>query len=396
MMSLALLTDFYQLTMAYGYWKTGTLHKEALFHLFFRRKPFQQDFAIAAGLEAVIDFIEKFSYDRSDLEYLASLNTFEKPFLDYLASLKLQVDLDALPEGTLCSPDEALIRVQGPLLHCQLLESPLLNLINFPTLIATKAARVCLAARGDPVIEFGMRRAQGIDGAITASRAAFIGGCVATSHVLAGKLFGIPVRGTHAHSWIMSFDTELESFYAYAKTMPEGAIFLVDTYDTVEGVKHAIEVGKWLKSQGKTFGGVRLDSGDLFVLGVEARKLLDDAGFEEAKIFASNELDEDLIAELKRKGSPITIWGVGTHLVTGQQQPALDGIYKLTAVRGADGEWKQKKKLSLHKHSLPDLQGKNLVPIFRKGKLVYKKPTLIEIQEKAKQGLREPRNGSSR
>lgn len=336
--SLALLTDMYQLTMAYGYWKSKTFDKRAVFHLFFRNKPFQGPFAICAGLENVIQYIKNFHFDASDIDYLASLNLFENEFLNYLSELRLTVDLFAAPEGTAIYPYEPILRVEGPLLHCQLLETPLLNLINFPTLIATKAARICKAAGDDPVIEFGVRRAQGIDGAITATRSAFIGGCAATSHVLAGKLFNIPVKGTHAHSWVMSFDTELESFYAFARAMPKDCIFLVDTYDTLEGVKHAIEVGKWLKSQGKTFLGIRLDSGDVVTLSFQAKKMLEEAGFPDAKIFVTNELNEEIIAFIKEKKAPVGIWGVGTHLVTGQHQPALDGIYKLGALY-AENKW---------------------------------------------------------
>lgn len=290
--SLALLTDFYQMTMAYGYWKAGLDRKEAVFHLFFRKTPFKGGFTVAAGLESVIHFLEKFRFDSSDLRYVAQLKGldgnpyFSEEFINYLSKLKFTGDIDAVPEGTVVFPYEPLIRVQGPLIECQLLESPFLNLINFPTLVATKAARVCLAAKGDPVIEFGVRRAQGIDGALTASRAAYIGGCESTSNLLAGKLFGIPVKGTQAHSWIMVFDDELEAFQVYAKHLPNNCIFLVDTYDTIEGVKKAIQVGRWLKQQGKKLLGIRLDSGDLADLSIKSRALLDQAGFQDAVIVA--------------------------------------------------------------------------------------------------------------
>jgi nicotinate phosphoribosyltransferase len=243
-------------------------------------------------------------------------------------------------------PHEPLVRVSGPIIQCQILESALLNIVNFQTLVATKAARVCGAAAGQPVIEFGLRRAQGIDGALAASRAAFIGGCAATSNVLAGRLFGIPVKGTHAHSWVMSFDTELESFNAYAAAMPNNCVFLVDTYDTLDGVRHAIAVGKKLREKGHKLLGIRLDSGDLAWLSIEARKLLDDAGLQDAAILASNDLDENIIASLKAQGAAITVWGVGTMLVTAYDHPALGGVYKLGAVRGADGAWQPKLKLS--------------------------------------------------
>jgi len=259
--SLALLTDYYQLAMSNGYWKSGLDKKEAVFHLFFRRAPFQGGFTVAAGLEAVIDYLQNFHFDSSDLQYLSELENsdgercFCPEFLDYLSKMRFSCQVDAMPEGTIAFPYEPLLRIQGPLIQCQLLESPLLNLINFPSLIATKAARVRIAAKDDQVLEFGLRRAQGIDGSLTASRSAYIGGCSATSNVLAGKLFGIPVRGTHSHSWVMVFDDELEAFQTLAQTMPANTVFLVDTYDSLEGVKKAIEVGKWLKSQGKTLKG---------------------------------------------------------------------------------------------------------------------------------------------
>ncbi len=350
--SLSLLTDLYELTMAYGYWKKGIADKEAVFHLFFRRKPFNGGFAVAAGLETFLEFIDQFQYSSSDLSHLEQLKSddgnplFEKAFLDYLSKLSFQVDIDAVPEGTPIFPYEPLVRVQGPILHAQLLESPLLNIINFQTLIATKAARICWAARPDPVVEFGIRRAQGIDGALSAARAAFIGGCESTSNVLAGKLYDIPVRGTHAHSWIMAFDEERISFEAFADVMPCNCIFLVDTYDTVQGVKKAIDVGKEMRKKGIEMGGVRIDSGDLAHLSIQIRKLLDEGGFPQAQIMASNELDEHIINDLKRQGAKINVWGVGTNLITGKDQPALDGVYKLSAIRDAKGGWHNKIKVS--------------------------------------------------
>ncbi|MDR3624672.1 MAG: nicotinate phosphoribosyltransferase [Chlamydiales bacterium] len=418
--SLSLLTDLYQLTMAYGYWKSKTHEKEAVFHLFFRRCPFKGEFAIASGLEAVADFINSFAFDASDIEYLSSLKgedgtkpLFDSEFLLWLSHLHFSVDIDAVPEGSIVFPYEPILRVQGTLLECQLLETILLNLINFPTLIATKAARICMQAQGDAVLEFGVRRAQGIDGALTATRSAFIGGCTSTSHVLAGKLFGIPVKGTHAHSWIMSFDDELSSFYAYAEAMPDNCVFLVDTYDTENGIRNAIKAALWLREKGKKLVGVRLDSGELASLSMLARKLLDEAGFLDAKIFASNELDEFRIEKLKKEGSKISVWGVGTHLVTGKGQSALDGVYKMSAVRWPGKPWQYKMKLSeqLQKISIPGiLQVKRyqkegvmdhdviysilnvvpedgedlLIPIFRKGVLVYKFPSLIEVQAKVR------------
>lgn len=350
--SLALLTDFYQMTMIYGYWKAGLSKKESVFQLFFRKTPFKGGFTVAAGLESVIHFLEKFKFDSSDLDYLATLKGpddnpyFDEAFLNYLSTLRFTGQIDAVPEGTVIFPYEPLVRVQGPLIECQLLESPLLNLINFPTLVATKAARICLAAKGDSVIEFGLRRAQGIDGSLTASRASYIGGCDSTSNLLAGKLYGIPVKGTHAHSWVMVFDDELEAFQTYAEILPNNCVFLVDTYDTIEGVKRAIQVGQWLKQHGKKLLGIRLDSGDLADLSIRSRALLNEAGFSDAVIVASNELDETIISELKRQGAQINVWGVGTNLVTAKDQPALDGVYKLSAIRDPGKEWKYKLKLS--------------------------------------------------
>jgi nicotinate phosphoribosyltransferase len=243
-------------------------------------------------------------------------------------------------------PQEPLVRVKGPILQAQILETALLNAVNFETLIATKAARICLAARGEPVIEFGLRRAQGIDGCLSASRAAYIGGCVATSNVLAGRLYGIPVRGTHAHSWVMSFDSEVESFLAYAEAQPNNCIFLVDTYDSLEGVRHAVEAGRLLRERGHEMAGIRLDSGDLAYLSIQARRLLDEAGFPKAQIVASNDLDEGVITSLKDQDAAINVWGVGTRLVTGGNQSALGGVYKLSAVRRPGGPWKHRVKVS--------------------------------------------------
>lgn len=350
--SSVLLTDLYQLTMAYGYWKSGKCDDWTNFQMYFRKLPFDGGFAVACGIEPALEWIEKFAFDTSDLGYLETLvgaddkPLFEKAFLDYLGDLSLNVDVDTVREGAVCFSQQPLIRVQGPVLHCQLLETALLNLVNFQTLIATKAARICLAARGEPVLEFGARRAQGLDGALAASRAAFVGGCSATSHVLAGKCFDIPVRGTHAHSWVMLFDSELESFDAYADAMPNNVVFLVDTYDTLEGVRHAVEVGRKLRARGHDLLGIRLDSGDLAYLSIEARKILNAGGFPDAKIYASNDLDENLIVSLKEQGAKVSMWGVGTRLVTGHDQPALGGVYKLTSVRDEEGQWEPRVKLS--------------------------------------------------
>ena len=350
--SLALLTDLYQLTMAHGYWKLGRSEQEATFHLFFRKPPFAGGFAVTAGIGPALDYLRSFRFDATDIDYLASLSgndgkrLFEHDFLAFLAGLDLTCDVDAMPEGTLAFAQEPLLRVRGPILQCQILETALLNTINFQTLIATKAARICRATHGEAVLEFGLRRAQGIDGGLAASRAAHIGGCAATSNVLAGKLFGIPVRGTHAHSWVMSFDTEEASFEGYAQAMPNNCVFLVDTYDTIQGVRRAVEVGRRLRARGHEMIGIRLDSGDLAYLSIAARKILDDAGFPDATIVASNDLDERIIESLKAQDARISVWGVGTKLATGYDQPALGGVYKLAALKDAQGVWYPKVKLS--------------------------------------------------
>ncbi|MEM9082066.1 MAG: nicotinate phosphoribosyltransferase [Planctomycetota bacterium] len=350
--SLSMLTDLYQLTMSAGYLDLDRAEEEAVFNLFFRRHPFRGGYTLAAGLQQVIELVEGFRFDGDDIRYLGSLKgnddtpLFKAEFLEYLSSLKLTVDIDAVPEGTIVFPHQPIVRVKGPILQCQLLETALLNIINFQTLVATKASRVAFAAQDELVLEFGLRRAQGIDGALAASRAAFLGGCSATSNVLAGKLFGIPVKGTHAHSWVMSFDDEQQSFSAYADSMPNNCVFLVDTYDTLDGVRKAIEVGQSLRARGNEMVGIRLDSGDLAYLSIEARKMLDSAGFPNASIVASNDLDEHIIDSLKRQGATIAVWGVGTKLVTAYDQPALGGVYKLAALKGEDGIWMPKIKLS--------------------------------------------------
>jgi len=349
---LGLLTDLYQLTMAYGYWKLGRAEQEVVFHLFFRRPPFQGGYAVAAGMSQVADYLAGLRFEPDDLDYLKGLTgndgqpMFGQGFLDYLGAMQFSCDVDAVPEGTVVFGQAPLIRVRGPILQAQLIESAMLNMVNFQTLIATKATRVCAAAGDDPVLEFGLRRAQGVDGALSASRAAYLGGCAATSNVLAGKLYGIPVRGTHAHSWVMSFDDEQEAFEGYAEALPNNCVFLVDTYDTLEGVHNAIKVGLQLRERGQEMVGIRLDSGDLAYLSIEARKLLDEAGFDKAVIVASNDLDEHIIRDLKEQGATIAVWGVGTKLVTSYDQPALGGVYKLGATRNADGRWEHRVKLS--------------------------------------------------
>ena len=350
--SLALLTDLYQLTMAYGYWKLGLHEREAVFHLTFRKNPFGGGYAVAAGLEQAARFLEALEFTEEDVAYLATLTgnddkpLFEQGFLDYLSTMQWRLDVDGIPEGTAVFPHEPLVRVRGPLLQAQLVETALLTIVNFQTLVASKAARVCAAAEGDGVLEFGLRRAQGIDGGLTASRAAYIGGCTGTSNVLAGRLFGIPIKGTHAHSWVMCFDTEPEAFAAYAEAMPNNCVFLVDTYDTEQGVHNAVEAGRALRARGYEMVGVRLDSGDLCELSKVARRILDAGGFPDAVIVASNDLDEHAIRALKKDGAKIALWGVGTKLSTCYDQPALGGVYKLAAIRDADGTWEDRVKLS--------------------------------------------------
>lgn len=440
--SMSLLTDLYQLTMAYGYWKSGKAEQEAVFNLYFRKHPFQGGFTVAAGLSSVIEYLQEYRFNEDDLAYIASLTgsdgnkLFDDGFIGYLRKMELQCSIDAIPEGTVVFPNEPLLRIQGPILQCQLLETPLLNLINFQSLVATKAARMRLIAKDDALLEFGLRRAQGPDGGVTASRAAYIGGFDATSNVLAGKLYGIPVKGTHAHSWVMSFDDELEAFETYAKHMPNNVTLLVDTYDSLNGVRHAVKVGEQLRAAGHDLAGIRLDSGDLAYLSIEARKILDEAGFEKTSIVASNDLDEYIMDSLKIQGAKINVWGVGTKLVTAFDQPALGGVFKLAAIRAESGGWDYKLKLSEQaiKVSTPGIQQvrrfrdasgfvsdmifnietpligkatmvdpydftKNrsfdesvhyedlLVPVFAKGQLIYKLPSVHETRARLQQQL---------
>lgn len=349
---LALATDLYQLTMAQAYVSAGKAQTEGTYHLFFRRNPFGGGFTVACGLARALEFLECFRFAPEDLDYLASLAghdgrpLFEPAFVRHLGTMRLELDVDAVPEGTVVFPHEPLVRVSGPLPQAQIVETALLNLVNFETLIATKAARVCLAARGDVVVDFGLRRAQGLDGGLSASRAAFVGGCQATSNLLAGRLLGIPVRGTHAHSWVMAFDGELEAFRAYARAQANNCTLLVDTYDSLDGVRHAARVGQEMHARGQRLAGVRLDSGDLAWLSIEARRILDEAGLPEVKIVASNDLDEHTITSLKEQGARIDVWGVGTRLVTGGDQSALGGVYKLGAIREPGGPWQPRIKLS--------------------------------------------------
>lgn len=340
----ALLTDLYQLTMAQGYWACGKLEEEGCFHLFFRETPFHGGFAIASGMDHVAEVIENFAFSDEDIAYLASVPApgggalFDPAFLDYLRTLELSVDIEAVREGTVVFPNDPLVRVTGPLLQCQLLETQLLNCVNFETLAATKAARVCLSA-GTPVAEFGLRRAQGESGALRASRACIVGGCASTSNVLAGRLFGLPVSGTHAHAWVMAFGDELEAFRAYAREFPTNCVLLVDTYGVTQGLKNAITVGLEMKARGEHLAGVRIDSGDLAWLAKQARAMLDEAGLVDTGVVLSNDLDEFAIKSILDSGAQVASWGVGTKLVTAFDQPALGGVYKLAAKRAPQGAW---------------------------------------------------------
>lgn len=346
-MNSPLFTDFYQLTMMSGYLDAGKSEQNSVFELFFRKIPQQGAFCLGAGLELALDYLENLHFSAEEIAYLESLKLFNATFLDRLRSFRFDGKVWAIPEGTVVMPHQPLMRIEATLPVAQLVESALLNIINFNTLIATKAARVVHAAGEDgQVLEFGLRRAQGPDGAMSASRAAFIGGCVATSNALAGMRYGIPVRGTQAHSWVMSFASELESFRAYARRYPDSALLLVDTYDTLgSGVPNAIQVARELAEQGHQLAGIRLDSGDLAALSIEARRMLDEAGFPKVRIVASNDLDEYLVESLRQQGARIDTWGVGTQLVTSKQEPALGGVYKLVNIE-EEGGWRPCMKLS--------------------------------------------------
>lgn len=333
-----LLTDLYQLTMAQGYWACGKVDERACFHMTFRESPFKGGFAVACGMDQLAELIENFSFTDEDIEYLASIpapaggKMFDPGFLEYLRTMKLDLDIDAVHEGAIVFPQDPVVRVMGPILQCQIIETPLLNIVNFETLIATKAARVCLAAES-PVAEFGLRRAQGPAGGLYASRAAVIGGCSSTSNVLAGQRFGVPVSGTHAHAWVMSFDDELTAFREYARIMPNNCVLLVDTYDVEKGIDNAITVGLEMKERGERLMGIRIDSGDLAWLAKMARRKLDDAGLTDTGIVLSNDLDENTIRSIRQQGAQVMSWGVGTKLATAYDQPTLGGVYKLSAVK---------------------------------------------------------------
>lgn len=367
--NLTLLTDLYELTMMQGYFKNHEHNETVIFDAFYRSNPCGGGFAIAAGLEQVIQYIKELHFALEDIDYLASLGIFDKDFLDYLKDFRFTGDIYAIPEGTVMFPREPMVKVIAPIMQAQLVETAILNIINHQSLIATKSARVCHAAKGDGVLEFGLRRAQGPDAGTYGARAAIIGGCVGTSNVLCGQLFDVPVRGTHAHSWIMSFPDEYTAFKTYAKLYPSACTLLVDTYDTLKsGVPNAIRVFTEMKEAGIKLSnyGIRLDSGDLAWLSKRARKMLDEAGFTDAVISASNDLDEYLIDSLKDQGAAITSWGVGTHLITAKDNPSFGGVYKLAAIMGEDGKFIPKIKLSENTEKVTNPGNKTIYRIYEK------------------------------
>ena len=367
--NLTLLTDLYELTMMQGYFKHKDRNETVIFDAFYRNNPCGGGYSIAAGLEQLIAYIKELHFSPEDIRYLDSLHLFEKDFLDYLADFHFSGDIYAIPEGTVIFPREPLVKVIAPIMEAQLVETAILNIINHQSLIATKAARVCYAARGDGIMEFGLRRAQGPDAGIYGARAAVIGGCMGTSNVLCGQLFDVPVKGTHAHSWIMSFPDEYTAFKTYADLYPSACILLVDTYDTLKsGVPNAIRVFREMRKAGipLTFYGIRLDSGDLAYLSKKARAMLDEAGFPDAVISASNDLDEYLIESLKAQGAAITSWGVGTNLITSKDNPAFGGVYKLAAVMGQDGEFIPKIKLSENTEKVTNPGNKTIYRVYEK------------------------------
>ena len=365
---LTLLTDLYELTMMQGYFHAENANETVIFDAFFRTNPDGNGFSIAAGLEQVIDYVKNLHFDQEDINYLRTVGLFTEDFLVYLKTFRFTGDIYAVPEGTIVFPREPLIKVIAPIMQAQLVETAILNIINHQSLIATKASRIVHAARNDGVMEFGLRRAQGPDAGIYGARAAMIAGCIGTSNVLCGQMFDVPVKGTHAHSWIMSFPDELTAFRTYAKLYPSACILLVDTYDTLKsGVPHAIQVFKEMREAGipLTFYGIRLDSGDLAYLSKEAKKMLDAEGFTDAVISASNDLDEHLISSLKDQGATINSWGVGTNLITSKDCPSFGGVYKLAAILDRDtGKFIPKIKLSENEEKITNPGNKTIYRIY--------------------------------
>lgn len=367
----ALLTDLYQFTMVGGYIQSNKKAQQANFDYFFRTAPDKGGYCVLAGLADLIEYIQQLHFQKEDIAYLRTLGIFSEEVLTYFESFQFTGDIWAIPEGTVVFPHEPLLRVTAPLPEAQFIESALLNMMNYQTLLATKAARIRLAAQGDPVIDFGLRRAHGPDGALMGSRAAYIGGVDATSNVLAGRLFGLPVRGTHAHSWVESFPDEITAFRAYADIYPDTCLLLVDTYDTLKsGVPNAIEVARELRDRGHDILGIRLDSGDLAYLSKKARVMLDEADFPNAKIVASGDLDEKIIVSLKRQKARIDIWGIGTRLITSFSWPALAGVYKLTALDEGQERMSPKIKRSENTEKITNPGFKKLVRIYdQKGEM---------------------------
>ena len=372
MRNLSLLTDLYQLTMLQGYFEEKQANETVIFDMFFRNNPHSGGYSVCAGLQQVIEYIEGLHFADEDISYLKTLNLFSDKFLSYLKDFKFTGDIYAIPEGSVIFPKEPIMKIVAPIMEAQLIETALLNIINHQSLIATKASRVVFAANGDTVLEFGLRRAQGPDAGIYGARAAMIAGCFATSNVLAGQMFDVPIRGTHAHSWVMSFSDELTAFRKYANLYPNACILLVDTYDTLKsGVPNAIKVFNEMREKGielKNYG-IRLDSGDLSYLSKKARQLLDNAGFKDAIISASNDLDENLISSLKLQGAKISSWGVGTNMITSKDCPAFGGVYKLSAVYESD------KKAFKAKIKLSENAEKNTNPGNKKIYRIYDKDT---------------------
>ena len=365
--ALTLLTDFYELTMMQGYFLNQT-NETVVFDAFYRTNPSGSGYAICCGLDQVIDYIKNLNFDTDDIEYLRSLNIFTEDFLEYLSNFKFSGDIYAVPEGSVVFPMEPLVKVIAPIMEAQLIETAILNIINHQSLIATKASRVCYAARGEAVMEFGLRRAQGPDAGTLGARAAVIGGCIGTSNVLCAQTYGVPALGTHAHSWIMSFEDELTAFRKYAQLYPDNVTLLVDTYDTLRsGVPNAIRVFQEMREAGKLTGryGIRLDSGDLSYLSKKARKMLDEAGFTDASICASSDLDEYLIDSLKTQGAKINSWGVGTNLITSKDCPAFGGVYKLAAIK-KNGEFIPKIKLSENQWKITNPGNKTIYRVYEK------------------------------
>lgn len=367
--NLTLLTDLYELTMMQGYFKNSAQNETVIFDMFYRTNPLNSGYAIAAGLEQLIDYVKNLHFDWEDIQYLQSLKIFDNDFLEYLKGFRFSGSVYAIPEGTVIFPREPIVKIIAPIMEAQLMETAILNIINHQSLIATKTSRVCFAAKGDGIMEFGLRRAQGPDAGIYGARAAMIGGCIGTSNVLTGQMFDVPVKGTHAHSWIMSFPDEYTAFKKYAALYPNACILLVDTYDTLKsGMPNAIRVFQEMKEAGisSSYYGIRLDSGDLAYLSKQVRKMLDAAGFPDAVISASNDLDEYLIDSLKAQGAMITSWGVGTNLITSKDWPAFGGVYKLAALKNTDGNFIPKIKLSENTEKVTNPGNKKIYRVYEK------------------------------